>query len=92
MEKHTGNDIVNIGSGVEVTIRDLAHFVQAAVGYAGKIEFDVTKPDGTPRKLLDRSRLHAMGWRHSVELEEGIKLASADFVKMLGDKGCANRF
>jgi GDP-L-fucose synthase len=92
IEKHTGNEIVNIGSGIEVTIRDLAHYVQAAVGFTGKIEFDVTKPDGTPRKLLDCSRLHAMGWRHSIELEEGIKLAYADFMKMLGDKGCANRF
>lgn len=92
MQKHTGNEIVNIGSGVEVTIRDLAHLVQKAVGYTGKIEFDVTKPDGTPRKLLDCSRLHAMGWRHSVELEEGIKLAYNDFLKMLKDKSYSHRF
>jgi GDP-L-fucose synthase len=92
MERHTGNEIVNIGSGIEVTIRDLAHHIQAAVGYTGKIDFDVTKPDGTPRKLLDCARLHAMGWRHSVELEDGIKFAYANFLMMLGDKSCAHRF
>lgn len=91
MEKHTGNDIVNIGSGIEVTIRDLARHVQQAVGYTGKIDFDVTKPDGTPRKLLDCSKLHAMGWRHKVELDEGIRLAYQDFVTMLGDKEKAGR-
>jgi GDP-L-fucose synthase len=92
MEKHTGNDIINIGSGVEVTVRDLAHSIKNAVGYTGRIEFDVTKPDGTPRKLLDCSRLHAMGWRHSVELEEGINRAYKDFLKMITDKTYANRF
>ncbi|MBN2035775.1 MAG: GDP-L-fucose synthase [Chitinispirillaceae bacterium] len=92
MEKHTGNEIVNIGSGIEVTIRDLANHVQQAVGYKGKIEFDVTKPDGTPRKLLDCSKLHSMGWRHKIELDEGIKLAYQDFLKMLGDKEKVKRF
>jgi len=92
MEKHTGNEIVNIGSGVEVTIRELADYIKRAVVYSGKIEFDLTKPDGTPRKLLDCSRLHAMGWRHSIELEEGILLAYTDFLRMLGDKNYTNRF
>jgi GDP-L-fucose synthase len=92
MEKHTGNDIVNIGSGTEVSIRELAQHVKEAVGYAGRIEFDVTKPDGTPRKLLDCSRLHAMGWHHTINLDEGIKLAYNDFLKMLADDGKKNRF
>lgn len=92
MENHTGNEIVNIGSGKEVTIRELAQHVQNAVGYAGKIEFDVTKPDGTPRKLLDCSRLHSMGWQHKVELDEGITIAYHDFLKMLEDKSFAKRF
>jgi GDP-L-fucose synthase len=70
----------------------LAHHVQEAVGYKGKIEFDVTQPDGTPRKLLDCSKLHAMGWRHKVELDEGIKLAYEDFVRMLGDKEKTRKF
>src|SRR5271157_910900 len=92
MEKHTGNDIVNIGSGTEVSIRELAQHVKEAVGYAGRIEFDVTKPDGTPRKLLDCSRLHAMGWHHTINLDEGLKLAYNDFLKMLADDGKQNRF
>jgi GDP-L-fucose synthase len=92
MEKHDGNDIVNIGSGKEVTIRELALTVRKVVAYDGEIDFDVSKPDGTPRKLLDCSKLHAMGWRHKTELEEGIGLAYQDFIKMLGDKGKANRF
>jgi GDP-L-fucose synthase len=92
MEKHNGNDIVNIGSGIEVTIRDLAHHVKEAVGYTGQIEFDVTKPDGTPRKLLDCSRLHSMGWRHRIELDEGIRLAYKDFLRMLSDKSCSGKF
>jgi GDP-L-fucose synthase len=91
MEKHTGNDIVNIGSGIEITIRELAHHVQEAVEFNGKIEFDVTQPDGTPKKLLDCSKLHAMGWRHKIELDEGIKLAYNDFLCMLRDKSCASR-
>jgi GDP-L-fucose synthase len=91
MERYTGNDIVNIGSGQEVTVRDLATIVKNAVGYQGAIAFDPTKPDGTPRKLLDCSKLHAMGWRHSVELEDGIRRAYEDFKKMLGDKSFSNR-
>lgn len=91
MEKHSGNDIVNIGSGIEVKIRELAHIVQKAVGFKGDIDFDVTKPDGTPRKLLDCSKIHSMGWRHSVELERGVALAYQDFMKMVADKGMRKR-
>jgi GDP-L-fucose synthase len=86
MEYHTGNDIVNIGSGKEITIRDLAMTIKSAVEYKGALEFDVTQPDGTPRKLLDCSKLHAMGWRHKIELEEGINRTYKDFLKMLENK------
>lgn len=92
MENHTGNEIVNIGSGIEVTIKDLALKVKEAVGYEGKLDFDVTKPDGTPRKLLDCSKIHSMGWRHKVELEEGLKLAYDDFKEMRNDDAFKNRF
>ena len=92
MEKHTGNDIVNIGSGKEVTIRELANIVRNVVGYRGAVDFDPTKPDGTPRKLLDCSKLHGLGWRHTTQLDEGIKLAYDDFLKMLGDDERKNRF
>jgi GDP-L-fucose synthase len=91
MERYTGNDIVNIGSGQEVTIRDLATAVKNAVGYQGAVEFDPAKPDGTPRKLLDCSKLHNMGWHHSIELGDGIKRAYEDFKKMLVDKSFSNR-
>jgi GDP-L-fucose synthase len=91
MERHSGNDIVNIGSGREVTVRDLATIVKNAVGYQGAIAFDPAKPDGTPRKLLDCSKLHAMGWHHSVELEDGIRRAYEYFKKMLGDKSYSYR-
>ena len=91
MEKHNGNDIVNIGSGKEVTIRELALTIKKAVGYDREIDFDVTKPDGTPRKLLDCSKLHAMGWRHKIELEEGIRLAYEDFCRKLADKNYSYR-
>jgi GDP-L-fucose synthase len=91
MEKHNGNDIVNIGSGKEVTIRELALTIKKAVGYDGEIDFDVTKPDGTPRKLLDCSKLHGLGWRHKIELEEGIKFAYEDFCRKLTDKNYSHR-
>ncbi len=70
----TRNCHINIGSGVEVTIAQLAHMVKDAVGYRGQILWDDTKPDGTLRKLTDVSRLHSLGWRHSVELEQGIPM------------------
>ena len=64
---------VNIGTGEDVTIRELAETVGRVVGYTGKIVFDANKPDGTPRKLEDVSRIHNLGWKHSIDLEEGLK-------------------
>ncbi len=67
---------INVGSGHEVSIKDLAHLIVKVVGYEGNIVHDITKPDGTPRKLLDCSLLHDLGWRHpSITLEDGVKLA-----------------
>ncbi len=65
-------EIVNVGTGEDVTIKELAETVQQNVGYQGKIRWDTTKPDGTPRKLLDVSRLHALGWMHKISLQRGI--------------------
>jgi GDP-L-fucose synthase len=65
-------EIVNVGTGEDVTIKELAETVQQIVGYQGKIQWDTSKPDGTPRKLLDVSRLHALGWMHKISLQEGI--------------------
>ncbi len=72
--------LVNVGCGTDLTIRELTELVREAVGFAGHIEWDRTKPDGTPRKLLDVSRLQALGWQPKTGLKEGIKIAYADFV------------
>lgn len=82
----TGGEIVNIGSGIEVSIKELAETVKEVVGYKGKLVFDSTKPDGTPRKLMDVSKLHGMGWKHEIELKEGIEIAYKDFQENWVDK------
>ena len=82
--------IINIGSGRDQTIRELAVFIAAVVGYSGELKFDSGKPDGTPRKLLDVSRLTSLGWRPTVGLGEGLVLSYSDFLERLG-AGVANR-
>jgi GDP-L-fucose synthase len=81
MQTYSEAGFVNIGTGTEVTIKNLAELVQKAVGFTGEIIWDASKPDGTPRKLMDVSKLHALGWKHSIELTEGIGLAYHDFLK-----------
>lgn len=73
MQNYDGDAFVNVGVGEDVTIRELAELVRRIVGYAGTIEFDASKPDGTPRKLMDVSRLTALGWRARIRLEEGVR-------------------
>ena len=80
MNNYSGNETVNAGTGHEVTIRQLTEMVAKVVGYDGEILWDSARPNGTPRKLLDVSKIHAMGWRHKVELAEGIALAYEDFL------------
>ncbi len=75
MQRYSGNEFFNIGTGQDVTIRELAETIQKITGFQGELVFDKTKPDGTPRKLMDVSRLKALGWSPSVPLEEGIRLA-----------------
>lgn len=75
LEKYSGEQHVNIGTGVEVTIRELAETVKRIVGFEGEIVWNSDMPDGTPRKLTDVTRLHALGWHHKVDLEEGVRLA-----------------
>jgi GDP-L-fucose synthase len=77
-------DIVNVGTGEEVSILDLAHLIAKTVGYTGRIGFDKTKPDGTPRKLMDSSRLHGLGFKHEVSLEEGVRITYQDFLTKVG--------
>jgi GDP-L-fucose synthase len=72
MNTYDGSEIVNIGTGEDVSIEELAELVSKTVGYEGEIAWDTTKPDGTPRKLLDVSKLHGLGWKHSVALPDGL--------------------
>lgn len=83
MQNYSDAGFVNIGSGKEITIKDLALLIKKIVGYEGELTFDPTKPDGTPRKLMDVSKLAQKGWTYKTELEEGVKLAYEDFLKKL---------
>lgn len=80
MNHYSGNETVNLGTGKELTVRELAELVAKVVGYEGKISWDASKPDGTPRKLLDVSKLEGLGYHYTTELEEGIRLAYEDFL------------
>lgn len=80
METYSGKELVNIGTGVDVSIRELAEQIAAATGFGGRMDWDSSKPNGTPRKWLDVSRLHGLGFQHKIGLEEGIRLTLADFV------------
>lgn len=80
MENYSGNETVNVGTGKELTIRELTELVAKVIGYEGEILWDASKPDGTPRKLLDVSKLESLGWRYKTELEDGIRLAYEDFL------------
>ena len=80
MENYSGNETVNAGSGKEITIKGLTELVAKVIGYEGAILWDTSKPNGTPRKLLDVSKSAAMGWTAQTSLEEGIRLAYADFL------------
>jgi GDP-L-fucose synthase len=84
MKTYSSSELVNIGTGKDIAIAEFARVVAASVGYAGEISFDPSRPDGTPRKLLDVSRLAKLGWRASTSLEDGIKLAYQAFLKESG--------
>lgn len=81
LKTYSGHDHVNVGSGVEVSIRELAETIARVVGYDAELHFDATKPDGTPRKLMDSTRLHDMGWNNVRTLEEGIAQTYEDWLK-----------
>ncbi|MDN3705225.1 GDP-L-fucose synthase [Marivivens donghaensis] len=80
LRNYSGNDHINVGSGVEVTIKELAETIAEVVGYDEALTWDTTKPDGTPRKLMDSSRLHALGWNNVRDLKEGIAQTYADWI------------
>ncbi len=81
MNHYSGNETVNAGTGKELTIRELTGLVAEVVGYSGEIRWDTSKPNGTPRKLLDVSKAERLGWTYETELEEGIRLSYEDFLK-----------
>ncbi len=81
MENEGEEELVNIGTGKDITIAGLADLLKKITGFEGRISFDTTKPDGTPRKLLDVSRLHALGWQHRIGLEEGLRATYQDFLQ-----------
>lgn len=80
MNNYTGNETVNAGTGKEISIKDLTELVAKIVGYEGEIKWDTSRPNGTPRKLLDVSKAEKLGWKYSVELEDGIRLSYDDFL------------
>ncbi len=80
MQNYDEAGLVNVGTGEDLSIKELAFLVKETVGYEGEITFDTSKPDGTPRKLMDVSKLHSKGWKHTIELPEGINLAYQDFL------------
>ena len=81
MQNYNGSEPINIGTGIDLTIQELAETIKRIIGFSGELVFDVTKPDGTPRKILDVTRLHNLGWKHKINLEEGIGMAYSDFLQ-----------
>jgi len=80
MQEYSGKEIVNIGCGEDLSIKELAEMVKEVTGYTGSLVFDSSKPDGTPRKLLDVSKINALGWRYKTSLKEGMHIAYQDFL------------
>lgn len=80
MENYNEKELVNVGTGEDVTIKELAQLVKQTIGFEGEIIWDTNRPDGTPRKLMDVSKLHGLGWKHKIELKDGIQLAYQDFL------------
>lgn len=86
MEHYDGREFVNVGTGEDLSIAELALLIKSVVEYEGEISFDPSKPDGTPRKLMDTSRIEAIGWKYSTLLEEGIRKSYADFLTQYSDR------
>ena len=80
MNNYSGNETVNAGTGKELTIKELTEKVAKIIGYEGEIRWDPSKPNGTPRKLLDVSKAANLGWTYTTELDDGIRLAYEDFL------------
>ncbi len=81
MKHYDQEQFINVGSGRELSIRELAELVRRVVGFQGEVEWDASKPEGTPRKLMDSSRIFALGWKPKIDLESGLAMAYQDFLK-----------
>ncbi len=81
MENYNEKELINVGTGEDLTIKELAQMVKVIIGFKGDLIFDHSKPDGTPRKLMDVSKLNSFGWKYKTKLEDGVKLAYQDFLK-----------
>ncbi|MFD0939121.1 GDP-L-fucose synthase [Pedobacter boryungensis] len=80
MQTYNEPNLINVGTGEDLTIENLAILIQEVIGFEGDLTFDSTKPDGTPRKLMDVSKLHALGWKHQIELKDGLAMAYKDYL------------
>ena len=87
MHNYSEEHFINVGYGTDLSIRELAELVRGIVEFRGRMEWDATRPDGTPRKLLDSSRIQALGWRPQIDLQAGIRSACEDFVRRPGSTG-----
>ncbi len=85
--QNVGGELINIGTGSDISISDFANLMARIVGFEGEIIFDLSKPDGTPRKLLDVTKAHALGWKHQIELEDGLRQTYSWFVEALDNGG-----
>jgi len=83
MQNYSEPGFLNVGVGDDVTIKTLAEIIQGIVGYEGQVHWNTDKPDGTPRKLMDVSKLHDLGWKHTIELEDGIRITYQDFLQKI---------
>ena len=81
MENYNEKEIINIGCGIDVTIKELAQLVKEITGFTGELVFDTTKPDGTPRKLLDVTKINNLGWHYTTKLKDGLQIAYSDFLQ-----------
>ena len=80
LENYNEAGLVNIGTGEDLTIRELALTIKNTIGFNGDIKFNTAKPDGTPRKLMDVSKLHSLGWKHQIDLRSGLQLTYSDYL------------
>ena len=85
MENYNEPGFINVGTGSDVTIKDLAYTIKKLINYKGEVAFDTTKPDGTPRKLMDVSRIESRGWKHKISLEEGLKRTISEYILAVTD-------